>query len=102
MSAEISLTLSSLAQAYGSGTSPKQIVEQVYARIDAVADPGIFLCLFPKEQLLEEAERLGPYDPARPLWGVPFVIKDNIDVEGQPTTAACPRFAYTPDRGRFR
>lgn len=101
MSAEIALTLSSLAQAYGSGTSPKQIVEQVYARIEAVADPAIFLCLFPKEQLLEEAERLGPFDPKRPLWGVPFVIKDNIDVEGQPTTAACPGFAYVPSETAF-
>ena len=51
MNAEISLTLSSLAEAYRAGTSPKQIVEQVYARIDAVNDPGIFLCLFPKEQM---------------------------------------------------
>jgi allophanate hydrolase len=101
MNAEISLTLSSLAEAYRAGTSPKQIVEQVYARIDAVADPSIFLCLFPKEQLLEAAERLGNHDPSRPLWGVPFVIKDNIDVEGHPTTAACPGFAYTPDETAF-
>ncbi|GAC1331597.1 MAG: allophanate hydrolase [Steroidobacteraceae bacterium] len=32
------------------------------------------------------------------LYGVPFVIKDNIDLAGVPTTAACPRFAYTPAR----
>ena len=31
-----------------------------------------------------------------PLWGVPFAVKDNIDVAGYPTTAACPGFEYTP------
>ena len=33
-----------------------------------------------------------------PLWGVPFAIKDNIDLTGIPTTAGCPGFAYTPQR----
>lgn len=30
-----------------------------------------------------------------PLYGIPFSVKDNIDVEGEPTTAACPEFVYT-------
>ena len=33
-----------------------------------------------------------------PLYGVPFVVKDNIDIAGAPTTAACPAYAYTPER----
>ncbi len=32
-----------------------------------------------------------------PLWGIPFVVKDNIDVAGWPTTAACPEFSYMPE-----
>ena len=101
MSDGIPLTLTSLAGAYAAGTQPAEIIEQVYARIDQVDDPGIFLCLFPKQDLLDSAAALGAYDPQKPLWGVPFVIKDNIDVADKPTTAACPDFAYTPDDTAF-
>ncbi|MEM1434552.1 MAG: allophanate hydrolase [Pseudomonadota bacterium] len=38
-----------------------------------------------------------PAEPG-PLAGLTFAIKDNIDLAGVPTTAACPDFAYTPDR----
>lgn len=101
MSAQIPLTISSLRRAYAAGAKSEETIEQVYARIEAVGDPHIFLCLFDKEDLLAEAAALGPYDPSRPLWGVPFVIKDNIDVAGKPTTAACPDFAYTADETAF-
>lgn len=101
MSAEVPLTLASLHRAYADGTTPGEIVEQVYARIDSVDDPGVFICLFAKEELLREASALGSFDADRPLWGVPFVIKDNIDVAGKPTTAACPDFAYVPEETAF-
>jgi allophanate hydrolase len=53
------------------------------------------------EDVIAEAEALPPRSDASPLWGVPFVAKDNIDVAGIPTTAACPAYAYTPDRDAF-
>lgn len=101
MSQKIELTIASLRSAYAQGTKPEEIIEQVYSRIDEIGDTGIFLCLFPKEELRATAARLGEFNPDLPLWGIPFVIKDNIDVAGKPTTAACPDFTYLPDQTAF-
>src|SRR5690606_2931429 len=43
---------------------------------------------------LDRLEQAGVAALELPLYGVPFVIKDNIDVAGLPTTAACPAFTY--------
>jgi allophanate hydrolase len=95
------LDFASLAARYGAGARPTDIVDEVYARIEAVNDPGIFLHLRDKADVLAEAEALGTFDAAQPLWGIPFAIKDNIDLGGAPTTAACPAFAYTADADAF-
>ncbi len=89
-------TLEGLRLAYAGGARPAQVVAEAYRRIAALGDPGIFLHLVPQERALAEAEALDSVDPATPLWGVPFAVKDNIDVAGCPTTAACPAFAYQP------
>ena len=64
-------------------------------------DPGIFITLAQRADVLAAAEALGVFDLARPLWGVPFAVTDNIDVAGYPTTAACPAFAYEPTKDAF-
>ncbi len=91
--------IASLHAAYRTGWTAEAMIDLVFARITAVDDPGIFLHLADKTSLLAEAEALGAFDPiARPLWGIPFAVKDNIDVAGMPTTAACPDYAYMPDK----
>ncbi|RWP75491.1 MAG: allophanate hydrolase, partial [Mesorhizobium sp.] len=60
---------------------------------------GIFIHLTAKADLLAQAAALGPFDPAtKPLWGIPFAVKDNIDVAGMPTTAACAEYTYWPEK----
>jgi allophanate hydrolase len=60
-------------------------------------DPAIWIHRRPDAAILSDAERLESQGRNnRPLWGIPFAVKDNIDVAGLPTTAACPGFAYTP------
>ncbi|HEV2573603.1 MAG TPA: allophanate hydrolase [Beijerinckiaceae bacterium] len=93
---DLSFDLASLRQAYAAGLSPSDVISEVYSRIAAVNDPGIFIALLDESKALDFAAALGAYDATRPLWGVPFAIKDNIDFADLPTTAACPDFAYTP------
>ena len=88
------LTIPALREAYAKGTSPVEIVDMVYARIGAVGDPGIFIDLLDKDEVIAAAHALGDYDPSKPLWGIPFAIKDNIDAAGRVTTAGCPAYAY--------
>ena len=97
----IALTIPALQAAYEAGTPIAKVISQIYDRIAAVGDPAIFITLIPQVEVLNEALALGPYDPARPLWGVPFVVKDNIDVAGCATTVACPAFAYLAQEDAF-
>jgi allophanate hydrolase len=78
-------------------TSPAETVARSFARIRAWNDPAIFISLRGERDAIAEAEALNPKDAdALPLFGVPIAVKDNIDVLGLPTTAACPAFLYQP------
>jgi allophanate hydrolase len=87
-----------LHQAYARGLDPAAVLAECRRRIAALGDPGIFLHLAADDALAAAVAALPPFDPVRyPLWGLPFAVKDNIDVGGTPTTAACPAFAYTAE-----
>ncbi|MET0780514.1 MAG: allophanate hydrolase, partial [Microbacterium sp.] len=86
-----------LGDAYRSGAlTPAEVIREVGRRIDARGDDGVWIAL-DLEGALDAATALGTEpDPAMPLWGIPFAVKDNIDVAGWETTAGCPGFAYEP------
>ena len=69
-------------------------VRQAYKRIAEADRPEVWITLRSEDDVLAEAEAL---DPAFPLAGMLVAVKDNVDVAGLPTTAACPEFAYVPE-----
>ena len=99
MQRDIKLDLGSLRELYKSGAAtPADVVATVYDRIGALPLEPVWISLVPREKALARARKLerDPVGPVRPLYGVPFAIKDNIDLAGLPTTAACPAYAYQP------
>ncbi len=95
-------TNGTLLAAHVAGKSVTATIEETYDRIAAHDDPALFIALRPKAEALAIAARLEASGSAgKPLYGAPFVVKDNIDVAGLPTTAACPAFAYRPERSAF-
>ena len=100
------LSFSHLQRLYLSrGATPSGCVADVLARIEAVDRPEIWISRVDAGVLAAQAmhlERelalLGDAVLARyPLFGLPFAVKDNIDVAGLPTTAACPAFSCVPE-----
>jgi allophanate hydrolase len=91
-------TVAAIVEAHRSGAStPAATVARTYARIRAHGDPAVFIALREEADAVAEAEAMAREGPrGRQLYGVPLAVKDNIDVAGLPTTAACPAFAYTP------
>ncbi|MCU0794471.1 MAG: allophanate hydrolase [Akkermansiaceae bacterium] len=91
------MTLSDVRKFYATGAGPTALMADLIKRIEEWNDPALFLHLPKAEDLMALAESVAAMPRHLPLWGVPFVVKDNIDVAGWPTTAACPDFSHVPE-----
>jgi allophanate hydrolase len=95
-------SISELQKGYKSGLfDPEATVTSVFERIEKykAIDPAVWISIQSKEHVLAAAKALFTkyaQKPLPPLYGIPFALKDNIDVADIPTTATSSKFAYTP------
>src|SRR6478609_4954082 len=94
-------TIDELTQAYRTADStPSDVIDDLLGRIAERGDDGAWISTVEPSELILRAKQLEAHpDPTGlPLYGIPFGVKDSIDVAGVPTTLACPDYAYVPDR----
>ena len=91
------LSMTGLHRSYVNGAKPRDLIHTLWERIQSATASNAWIHLESKESLVRAATQLEARLAAGenlPLYGVPFGVKDNIDVAGTPTTAACPDFSY--------
>jgi allophanate hydrolase len=100
MSGAISMEIGALQAAFADGSqNPRNVLGDIYRRLAAEGSSPAFIELVPEARaltLLEAAERRRSEGDRLPLYGIPFAIKDNIDLADSGTTAGCAAFRYVP------
>ncbi len=97
------MTVTGLREVYRSGaTTPQALIDALLERCADYKTLNIWIRLLTRAEIEPYLARLHGASPETlPLYGVPFAVKDNIDLAGIPTTAACAAFAYTPAESAF-
>lgn len=99
----LDLDITELRQAYvEKRATPEDVVAQIKQRIAETDQYNAWIHVLSDEEMQPYIQRLQSSDPTSlPLWGIPFAIKDNIDLAGCPTTAGCPDYSYVPEKSAF-
>ncbi|MEO8352348.1 MAG: allophanate hydrolase, partial [Chthoniobacteraceae bacterium] len=88
------MEIAGLQREYAAGRDVAEVLRAVDRRCAERGDDSVWIHRAPLDELLATI----PTDRTGALFGVPFAVKDNIDVAGWPTTAACPAFSYIADQ----
>ena len=92
--------LNSIRESYDDlSLTPPDLINDCYKRIEKDSKDKIWISLRKRSDAIKIAEFVSASPRKnKPLWGIPFSVKDNIDVEGLATTAACPKYSYFPEK----
>lgn len=92
------LSVAWIKKRYESGElTPLELAEEIIRRAEIYEDYHVWIVKPSMDLIKPYIDALPPYTHELPLWGVPFAIKDNIDLKGVPTTAACEAYEYIPE-----
>ena len=95
----LSLSFETLKQCYKNSVfTVVDVVNEIFRRMNSRGEDGVWTFVLKQSEVLQRAKDLMDMDASSlPLYGIPFCVKDNIHIEGYPTTASCPSIAFIPE-----
>lgn len=99
----INITISALLTQYRDGTlTPETLIDHLLEKCEQFDDRNIWIHRLSKQEIEPYLQALEKHSPdSLPLYGIPFAIKDNLDLAGIPTTAACKGLNRRPTQHAF-